>query len=109
MTSHIIRSPREKIDVGTIESQAHRTRATAVVHAVASLWRNLIARPFARWAAQERAIRELSMLDDRELADLGISRGLIPYAATGKLEITNRYERPLNRSANENRQDRHAA
>ena len=33
----------------------------------------------SEWRARERAIAELSALDDRSLADLGISRSDIPY------------------------------
>lgn len=31
------------------------------------------------WVARERAFRELAALDDRALADIGISRGEIPF------------------------------
>ncbi|HLJ21562.1 MAG TPA: DUF1127 domain-containing protein [Stellaceae bacterium] len=34
---------------------------------------------FENWRARERAFRELSALDDRALADIGLSRSDIPY------------------------------
>ena len=34
---------------------------------------------FENWRARERAFRELSALDDRALADIGLSRSEIPY------------------------------
>ncbi len=39
----------------------------------------------AKFAATQRAIRELSALDDRQLNDLGISRADIREAVLGKL------------------------
>jgi len=49
---------------------------------------------FENWRARERAFRELSALDDRALADIGLSRSDIPYvldhspveSGTGRLE-----------------------
>lgn len=40
---------------------------------------------FAAWQQQRETIRELSMLTDRELSDLGIGRGDIPFVADGSL------------------------
>ena len=40
---------------------------------------------FAAWHRHRETIRELSMLSNRELADLGISRGDIPFVAAGTL------------------------
>ncbi len=34
---------------------------------------------FAAWRRREQAIAELSQMDDRSLADIGITRGQIPY------------------------------
>ena len=34
---------------------------------------------FENWRARERAYRELSALDDRSLADIGLARSEIPY------------------------------
>ncbi len=34
---------------------------------------------FENWRARERAFRELSVLDDRALADIGLSRSDIPF------------------------------
>ena len=39
----------------------------------------------AAWRQHRETIRELSMLSDRELADLGIGRGDIPFVADGSL------------------------
>ncbi|HXW24034.1 MAG TPA: DUF1127 domain-containing protein [Xanthobacteraceae bacterium] len=40
-------------------------------------------RLWRRWRAYERSLNELSRLDDRELADIGISRSEIPAVAWG--------------------------
>jgi uncharacterized protein YjiS (DUF1127 family) len=39
---------------------------------------------FENWRARERAFRELSSLDDRALADIGLSRSDIPYVLEQK-------------------------
>lgn len=44
-----------------------------------------IAARLAAWNARRETIRELSMLSNRELADLGIGRGDIPFVADGSL------------------------
>jgi uncharacterized protein YjiS (DUF1127 family) len=55
---------------------------------LAWLGRKLVVEPIERWLERERTIRELGMLSPRELADLGITPGEIPYVASG------RYARP---------------
>lgn len=86
------------------EAQALRTQAIADFwRATGRLWRKAVAAPVERWLERERAIRELSSLDDRELADLGISRGLIPYVAAGKFTANDEGARRETAPANENR------
>ena len=38
---------------------------------------------YRSWRSYERSVSELSRLDDRELADIGISRAEIPAVAWG--------------------------
>ena len=72
---------------------------------MASFMSPLITRVRA-WAARERAFRELAALDDRSLADIGISRSEIPFVFETKLaEIVTPSARPV--AANRN--IRHAA
>ena len=39
---------------------------------------------FENWRARERAYRELSSLDDRSLADIGLARADIPFVLSQK-------------------------
>ena len=39
---------------------------------------------FENWRARERAFRELSSLDDRSLADIGLARSDIPFVLERK-------------------------
>jgi len=90
------------------EAQALRREAIADFgRALRRFWRKAIAAPVARWFERERLMRELSGLDDRELADLGISRGLIPYIAAGKFTANDDDAR--HEPANENRRAGKAA
>ncbi|HXP29459.1 MAG TPA: DUF1127 domain-containing protein [Stellaceae bacterium] len=43
-----------------------------------SAWRSVAAR-FAEWRRRQQAYAELVALDDRSLADIGITRSEIPY------------------------------
>jgi uncharacterized protein YjiS (DUF1127 family) len=46
-----------------------------------------LAARYADWRSRQRAYAELSALDDRDLADIGISRSEIPYLlARGEAE-----------------------
>jgi len=38
---------------------------------------------YENWRARERAYRELAALDDRSLADIGLTRGDIPFVLEG--------------------------
>jgi uncharacterized protein YjiS (DUF1127 family) len=48
---------------------------------IKAAWRSLAAH-FADWRSRQRAYAELSALDDRSLADIGITRGEIPFLLT---------------------------
>jgi len=61
---------------------------------------------FENWRARERAYRELSALDDRSLADIGLARSEIPYILDQK-PVERRFSRVEPEVANEN--VRHAA
>jgi uncharacterized protein YjiS (DUF1127 family) len=43
-----------------------------------------LAERYKAWRQREQAYRELSALDDRSLADIGISRAEIPYLVAKK-------------------------
>jgi uncharacterized protein YjiS (DUF1127 family) len=45
---------------------------------IRGLWQSL-SESYNDWSNRQRAYAELSGLDDRSLADIGISRGEIPY------------------------------
>jgi hypothetical protein len=65
--------------------------------------------PYQVWREYQATYRELSALDDRMLADIGISRTDIPRVAAGRWVPENRVERVVQqrpapqRSANVNR------
>ncbi len=61
-----------------------------------------VAAPIDRWIARERAIREMSRLGERELAELGITPVMIPYAASPKFAAEPADDR-RRRAANDNR------
>ena len=61
---------------------------------------------FENWRARERAYRELSALDDRSLADIGLARSDIPFILDRK-PVERRFSRVEPVIANEN--VRHAA
>ncbi len=47
---------------------------------------NALAERYEDWRQREQAYRELSALDDRSLADIGISRSEIPYILERRAE-----------------------
>jgi len=86
----------------------------AVLRGTAWLARKLVTEPYRRWAEHERIIRELSLMSERELADLGLARGDIPYVAAGSLRTDDRDRgaataRLFTAPANENGQPSKAA
>ena len=61
-----------------------------------------------QWIKRERAIRELSMLGERELAELGITPAMIPYVASPKFTAETAGDR-RHPAANDNRARRRDA
>ena len=47
-----------------------------------------IAEKLAAWRRYREAVRELSQLTDRELDDIGIRRGDIPFVAAGAAQAS---------------------
>ena len=105
-------TPPAPVDHEALLAEAQALRAQALANfgrALGRLWRKAIAAPVARWIERERLTRELSRLDDRELGDLGISRGLIPYIAAGKFTPNDEDARHESAPANENAHTHKAA
>jgi uncharacterized protein YjiS (DUF1127 family) len=105
-------TPPAVVDHEALLAEANALRAQALANfgrALGRIWRKAVAAPVARWIERERLMRELSMLDDRELADLGISRGLIPYIATGNFTANDEGARHETAPANENAHTHKAA
>jgi len=59
----------------------------AIAKTLAALWHLAVVRPIGRWLEHERAIRELSLLNDRELQDIGVAPGMIPYAVSSRSSL----------------------
>jgi uncharacterized protein YjiS (DUF1127 family) len=105
-------TPPVLVDHEALAAEARVLRAQALAdfgRTLVRLWRKAIVAPVARWIERERLMRELSMLDDRELADLGISRGLIPYIAAGNFSANDEGARHETAPANENAHTHKAA
>ena len=105
-------TPPAPVDHQAIMAEAHALRTAALMdlsNALKRLWRKAVAQPVGRWIERERALRELSRLDDRELADLGITRDLIPFVAAGKFTPYDEGARREIPPANENKHNQKAA
>ncbi|HUK11161.1 MAG TPA: DUF1127 domain-containing protein [Stellaceae bacterium] len=74
----------------------------AMSNFLAKLTDGLIGR-FENWRARERAFQELAALDDRSLADIGLSRGDIPFILNNGAAQRQPVFQPLN--ANEPTRD----
>jgi uncharacterized protein YjiS (DUF1127 family) len=61
--------------------------------AVAKLWLKAVANPFRNWQARERTYRELALLNEHELRDIGLTPGMIPLVASGKINAANENRR----------------
>lgn len=62
-------------------TETHPRGSTAALTALAGAF-GRVRESFAAWRRRNATIRELSMLTDRELNDIGISRYDIPFVAT---------------------------
>lgn len=91
------------------EVLARYVRALGLGRALRTLWRTLIAEPFKRWRQRERWTRELTMMQDYELHDIGITRSMIPYIVSGKVAREDQPARRDRKPANENTRSREAA
>lgn len=79
-------TPPVDINLEALVAAAHANRNALLakytrtfVAALAAFWRKAVVQPVGRWLERERMIRELSRMDERELHDLGLTPGMIPY------------------------------
>jgi len=79
------------VDVARLENLARVNRAVVIgsaigggVAALARTAKNIVA-GFAAWRARRQAEAELAQLDDRMLADLGLTRSQIEAAIEGRI------------------------
>jgi len=59
----------------------------AAAKVLLAIWRKAVAGPVSRWLAYERTVRELSLLNERELQDIGAAPGMISYLVSGKVGL----------------------
>lgn len=98
-----IQFPSQPIGNVEIYRAARRMQALEMAKLVMALGRGIrkVARvlfaPYLVWRDYQETFRELSMLDDRILADIGVSRADIPRVAAGLWVPENRVERVVSR------------
>ena len=88
-------NPLAEIDPQQIAAEAHRARARYLAELIGAGVGRLTA-AWRRYRAYLRTRAELYGMNDRELQDVGITRGEIPYAAAGKLGDRNPWRTPAN-------------
>ena len=76
------------------EARRQRDEALAgfarnVGRGLTALWARTVAGPYRAWQERERTYRELSMLNEHELQDLGITSAMIPMVVAGKITAAN--------------------
>jgi uncharacterized protein YjiS (DUF1127 family) len=72
---------------GELRTEALVRHGSAIANALGAIWRKAVLGPVSRWLERERAIRELSALNEHELHDLGVAPGMIPYLVSGKARL----------------------
>lgn len=79
-------SPRntEAEEISRLIHEARRARNDAIAARYSALFRGL-RKVLSHWLARRETISKLNSLSDRELADIGLSRGGIPAAAQASL------------------------
>lgn len=100
--------PMAAMDLQQIAADARRERARYLAEMVKAGFSRLAA-AWKRHRAYVRALAELNGMDDRELQDVGITRGEIPYAAAGTLGDRNPWRAPANTDVKPVRGDQRAA
>jgi uncharacterized protein YjiS (DUF1127 family) len=91
------------IDAGTLQHSARAARAAAIRAALIAVWaalRRVVVDPprtrFDAWRERRHAAHELFALDDRSLAELGLTRPEIPFVVARP--VAQRDQRPVRRA-----------
>lgn len=100
-----VQVPSQPVDTVEVYRAARRMQALELAKLFAALGRGIakaarvLFAPYLVWRDYQETYRELSMLDDRMLADIGVTRADIPRVAAGLWVPENRVERLVRRSA----------